>query len=128
MSAFDELMNQTCTIVRNVPARDTFGVVRPNWTKVALNVRCGIQEKQGGARLSRIGKFLEYDLIGYMDCSVDIRPRGDSDQADAVIWQGRTLQVLHVRDESGDGDHWTVYLKRFPGPGVGGSGYASGSG
>lgn len=117
MSCFDEMMVHTCNIVRNTPARDSFGVVRPAWATVYSSIACLIQESAGSVRPAPTGAYLSYDAIGFFDFSVDIRPQGNvtQNQPDAIIWNGKTMLAVAVIDDNGMQDHWTVYLKRLPG-------------
>lgn len=115
MSALS-LMRHRCTIRRNT-SENVDGVIRSEFTDLATNVRCLIQEKAGRVVLSPNGANLEYDAVCFLPPGTDIGPRGNDDVRDQVVQTFPATGVIylttHVAERSGMGNHLTAYLKRF---------------
>lgn len=115
------LLTQLCDIERWTPRTPsvTDYTLDPvagesNFTAVATDVKCAIQEKGATKKSSVGGRSITFDAVGYFATGLDLRP----DSADAAhddrvrVTGGGLYYVRGVTDQTGRGAMLTVYLER----------------
>ena len=104
----DNLLNKTLTIKRKTVSYSDAGISQVDWTTVASDVPCTVQDLSGEVSKAN-GRWLSRK-----QCRVFLQSSPDIQPEDHVIIDSVTFLVVHVSDPMERGNHLEAILVQPP--------------
>ena len=95
----------TCEVQEKTTAQTVAGTVNPTYTTRIASLECSIQ----GKTLATTNTFGKPTLVNVYKLYTLIDSTSSTiDEADRVIWRGKTFEITGIEDAAGRGHHYQI--------------------